>query len=825
MAGTHGGDAMSDATTGSGPGDLGGSTGAGVAGGASGAPAAGGVGGVGGGAGGAPNGGVSRVGRLLAGVLPEHDHETPSTGGDIDYLRTRWGTDHLADPEAHAQYVDAAELATALAPYATDADLAGYLTPEAGDDLFLTPAEGDAAYAAVDHTHPSEQSGPWRFQDTAGTAGPGAGYLRANTGVLATATLLLISRTTQDGYDIPPPGWGLAAGDTIYAQDRDDSTKWVRYAALEPLVRYATYATGLVAVLGHAGATIVNGQLLEVTFSLAGGGGTGTGSVLTADPLWDAKGDLVAATGADAAARLAVGADGTLLAADSAQATGVGWVANPVPAHAALPDAHHARAHDHTAADGSGVLSNDEHDGYSQYANLGTAPATPATNRIRLYARDNGGGVATLYYRTEDGTIYELPTLNTGGGNGSGAPANAGYVTLAAESKLSQEAVLGTAVVMTGTLAARPASGTAGRLYLATDTDLVYRDSGAAWATFATRKSLATDPLADARGDVFAASGADAVGRLPLGTDGQVLTADSAQALGVKWAAGGGGGLPTAGGTMTGTVAAQGAAVDAGGALAVTSPNATVVDARVYGPTSPAYTPASGAGTASHERGLRFTATAALYLVAVRWWRLDAGRLAPLAVRLWDETAPATPVWSLTTPAAWNDTTAGWREHRLAAGTQPLLVSGRQYVLSFGASTSNQVSTPTSYAPVPDGGLTFNAYVDHATAGTHPTTTTTGNTGIDGAFRTSLALPNPAQSGTLRLPNGAGGALAWRNSVDGADLSLTMDAADRPALAVGATAVTTSATAGAGTALPATPAVYLSVVVNGTAYKLPLYLP
>ena len=43
------------------------------------------------------------------------------------------------------------------------------------------------------------------------------------------------------------------------------------------------------------------------------------------------------------------------------------------------------------------------------------------------------------------------------------------------------------------------------------------------------------------KGDVIAASGSHAVGRLGVGSDGQVLTADSAQALGVKWAAGGGG--------------------------------------------------------------------------------------------------------------------------------------------------------------------------------------------------------------------------------------------------------------------------------------------
>jgi len=42
--------------------------------------------------------------------------------------------------------------------------------------------------------------------------------------------------------------------------------------------------------------------------------------------------------------------------------------------------------------------------------------------------------------------------------------------------------------------------------------------------------------LPDAKGDLLAASGPDALARLPLGTSGQVLTADSAQTLGVKWA-------------------------------------------------------------------------------------------------------------------------------------------------------------------------------------------------------------------------------------------------------------------------------------------------
>lgn len=50
--------------------------------------------------------------------------------------------------------------------------------------------------------------------------------------------------------------------------------------------------------------------------------------------------------------------------------------------------------------------------------------------------------------------------------------------------------------------------------------------------------------LADAKGDLFVASGDAALSRLPIGTNGYVLTADDAQTLGVRWApsTGGGGG-------------------------------------------------------------------------------------------------------------------------------------------------------------------------------------------------------------------------------------------------------------------------------------------
>lgn len=52
----------------------------------------------------------------------------------------------------------------------------------------------------------------------------------------------------------------------------------------------------------------------------------------------------------------------------------------------------------------------------------------------------------------------------------------------------------------------------------------------------------AVNNILDAKGDIPVATAADTWGRLAVGTDGHVLTADSAEATGVKWAAAGGGG-------------------------------------------------------------------------------------------------------------------------------------------------------------------------------------------------------------------------------------------------------------------------------------------
>src|SRR3954463_7338332 len=81
-----------------------------------------------------------------------------------------------------------------------------------------------------------------------------------------------------------------------------------------------------------------------------------------------------------------------------------------------------------------------------------------------------------------------------------------------------------------------------GTLYVCTTHQKIERVVSGAWVDYATlgvpagSGVVATDPIFDAKGDLIAASAADTAARVPVGTDNQVLTADSAQALGVKWA-------------------------------------------------------------------------------------------------------------------------------------------------------------------------------------------------------------------------------------------------------------------------------------------------
>jgi hypothetical protein len=84
--------------------------------------------------------------------------------------------------------------------------------------------------------------------------------------------------------------------------------------------------------------------------------------------------------------------------------------------------------------------------------------------------------------------------------------------------------------------------------------------------------------IVDAKGDLIAATAADTPARLAVGTNGQVLTADSTAATGLKWATAGGGGkvLQVVSATYsTSTLIASTSFTDTGLSLAITPSSAT----------------------------------------------------------------------------------------------------------------------------------------------------------------------------------------------------------------------------------------------------------
>lgn len=95
-------------------------------------------------------------------------------------------------------------------------------------------------------------------------------------------------------------------------------------------------------------------------------------------------------------------------------------------------------------------------------------------------------------------------------------------------------------LLATGAHASRPAASAVGSggLYSCTTHNLIYQSDGSSWATWATLSSGGS--TLTTKGDLLTYD--TGLNRLGVGTDGYVLTADSAQALGVKWAAASGGG-------------------------------------------------------------------------------------------------------------------------------------------------------------------------------------------------------------------------------------------------------------------------------------------
>ena len=185
--------------------------------------------------------------------------------------------------------------------------------------------------------------------------------------------------------------------------------------------------------------------------------------------------------------------------------------------------------------------------GYIDIAEI-TTPTNPAADVGRLYVKDDGGGITNLFFRDSTGTETDLVSGGTGG-----------HIIEDETSPLTQRPALnfiGAGVVATdnaGTDATDVTiSGGTGHIIEDEATPLTQRpalnfigssvtvtDNAGTDATDVTISGGGASPLTT-KGDLFGFDSADA--RIPVGVNGQVLTADSVESLGVKWETPSGGG-------------------------------------------------------------------------------------------------------------------------------------------------------------------------------------------------------------------------------------------------------------------------------------------
>lgn len=257
-------------------------------------------------------------------------------------------------------------------------------------------------------------------------------------------------------------GGGLVAGDVVIIDTANDgavtTTTSAQYQGSVGIAQetIANNATGRVLVAGYAAlvnvpSSMTRGRFLEThtvakqatgnatrragSFGQYLTGGTtptawlwgfpdnagAAGETLATSTLWDAAGDIVVATGADAAAKLTAGADNTVLTISPSTHVPV-WTA---PAGAVVPW--------NIAPDGGGPMYTNRASGASNRGHRAavTIPAACTITGVRLSVVTQSGNISVALYNSSDARVATSGAVACPGTGSQAVAFSAGYAAAA----------------------------------------------------------------------------------------------------------------------------------------------------------------------------------------------------------------------------------------------------------------------------------------------------------------------------------------------------------------------------------------------------------
>ena len=140
----------------------------------------------------------------------------------------------------------------------------GFVTQTITTDLALSPD----SFASKTHEHQRSDGGDWHFSNNTTAGDPGTGNMRTDTGNTIAPTQLRMSRTTDNGFEMPLTN-SVQPDDLIYVQDKNDSTLWTRFKIITK-TNFTSYEVFDVTVMETSGTSINNNQTAAVVFTMVG---------------------------------------------------------------------------------------------------------------------------------------------------------------------------------------------------------------------------------------------------------------------------------------------------------------------------------------------------------------------------------------------------------------------------------------------------------------------------------------------------------------------------------------------------------------------------